>query len=185
MAAQDEISKREINAAAEDLQSIEDQFESNPPGSHKQKESVLNKYSEQFSKYNVMGLTEDKFREFLDFDNNSHWTGLHRKREMMTQDMELLRDNLSNLVDQSKPLSSRVQAVKDNVDGLGKATLSAILLTSDPTEYGVWNNRSEEALKQLSIWPDFERGTSFGEKTKNLMIHFSGLELSLRWICGL
>jgi hypothetical protein len=181
MAVQDEISKREINVAAEDLRSIEDQFESDPPKSYKQKESVLNEYSDQFSKENVMGLTEDKFREFLDFDNNKHWTGLHRKQEMMTQNMELLRDNLSNLVNQSKSLSSRVQAVKNNVDGLGKATLSAILLTSDPTEYGVWNNRSEEALKQLSIWPEFERGASFGEKYKkvNDVLQRLGTELEM------
>lgn len=164
MAKQGGASKREVEAAAKELQSVKGAFEDNPPESYEHKEDVLDVYADQFSQQKISDLSEEKFREFLLFENNKHWTGLHRKREMMTKDMELLRENLSRLVDDSKPLGTRVQATKEAVDGMGKATLSAILLTSDHTEYGVWNNRSEEALKQLDIWPTFERGTSFGDE---------------------
>ena len=82
----------------------------------------------------------------------------------MTDDMDRLRDGLQTLVDEERDLASRVQTTKEKVDGMGKATISAILVTAYPEKYGVWNNRSEEALKQLDIWPDFEYGSDFGQR---------------------
>lgn len=50
------------------------------------------------------------------------------------------------------------------ISGLGKNIASAILLVAFPEHYGVWNNRSEANMKRLGIWPDFDRGESFGNR---------------------
>jgi len=51
---------------------------------------------------------------------------------------------------------------------------SAILLVARPDRYGVWNNRSEVSMKRLAIWPDFDRGESFGRryvKVNQILLH--------------
>jgi hypothetical protein len=153
------------------------------PNSIEDKDSVLDEYRPIFQPEEVESLTEQVFKEFLLYKNNRHWTGLHRKRSMMTDDMEKLRDGLQTLVDEDKDLATRVQTVKEEVDGLGKATISAILVTTYPERYGVWNNRSEEALKQLDRWPDFENGSDFGqryEQVNEVLLNLSKeLELDL------
>lgn len=161
---QSDTSDREIERAVEILKRTEQQVEEDPTEAYKHKDDVLDEYQSVFQPDKVQQLSEEKFKEFLLFENNKHWTGLHRRRATMTEDMDELRDNLHKLVSESEDISDRVQHVKENVDGVGKATLSAILVTAAPEEYGVWNNRSEEALKQLDLWPDFEWGTSFGDK---------------------
>jgi len=47
---------------------------------------------------------------------------------------------------------------------LGKGLASAILLVAYPDRCGVWNNASEAALKMLSLWPQFDRGATAGQK---------------------
>jgi len=46
---------------------------------------------------------------------------------------------------------------------LGKATVTPVLLVVYPKKYAVWNNKSEEGLKELGILPKF-RVNSFTEK---------------------
>ena len=71
-------------------------------------------------------------------------------------------------MDESRPIRERLEEVVPSsgsmVPYLGRAVITAILLVMYPGKYGVWNNTSEAALKQLNIWPYFERGTSFGER---------------------
>ena len=153
-----------IDSAVEQLRAAERDMSDDPPNSIEHKDSVLDEYRPLFQPEEVGSLTEQEFKEFLLFENNRHWTGLHRKRSMMTDDMDRLRDGLQTLVDEERDLASRVQTTKEKVDGMGKATISAILVTAYPEKYGVWNNRSEEALKQLDIWPDFEYGSDFGQR---------------------
>lgn len=153
-----------IDSAVERLRAAERGMREEPPNSIEYKDSVLDEYQPIFQPEDIGSLTEQEFREFLLYENNRHWTGLHRKRSMMTDDMEQLRDGLQTLVDEEQNLASRVQITKEKVDGMGKATISAVLVTAYPENYGVWNNRSEEALKQLDIWPDFEYGSDFGQR---------------------
>ncbi len=153
-----------IDSAVERLRAAERDMKEDPPESIEHKDSVLDEYRPLFQSEEVGSITEQEFKEFLLYENNRHWTGLHRKRSMMTEDMEQLRDGLQTLIDEEQDLSSRVQATKEKVDGMGKATISALLVTAYPEKYGVWNNRSEEALKQLDIWPDFEYGSDFGQR---------------------
>ena len=50
------------------------------------------------------------------------------------------------------------------VQGLGRATLTAILQISFPDKYGVLNGTVETAMKNLSIWPKFDSGATFAER---------------------
>jgi hypothetical protein len=54
--------------------------------------------------------------------------------------------------------------VVNEIPGMGKALVTAILLVAFPDKYGVWNGTSEAALMALKVWPDFARGLSFGQK---------------------
>ncbi|WP_242493280.1 PDDEXK family nuclease [Haloarcula hispanica] len=153
-----------IESAVSELTSAKSQMDDDPPDSIAGKDEVLNEYQPLFQPDEVANLPEDRLTEFLRYENNRHWTGLHRQEYRLTEDMDELRGALEMLVDEDKDLAPRVTEVKDSVDGMGKATLSAILLTAYPEKYGVWNNRSEEALKQLGVWPEFETGAEFGER---------------------
>lgn len=170
-----------LDSAVNELNTAEHHMRENPPDSITDKESVLAEYSPMFQPDEIDNLPVDRFAEFLRYENNRHWTGLHRKGPMMTDDLEELREGLKTLVDEERPLAPRVQEAKETVDGMGKATLSAILLVAYPEQYGVWNNRSEEALKQLDIWPTFETGQPFGEKYQvvNDILHELSTELEL------
>ncbi|HDP97806.1 MAG TPA: DUF1016 family protein [bacterium] len=47
---------------------------------------------------------------------------------------------------------------------MGKAVVTPILLVAYPDKYGVWNQKSETALRQLNLFPEFRRGESFSDK---------------------
>lgn len=153
-----------MDSAVERLRTARRDMEDDQPDSIIHKDSVLDEYQSLFQPDEIRSITEQEFKEFLLYENNHHWTGLHRKRSMMTEDLERLRDGLETLVDEEQDLAPRVQTTKEMVDGMGKATISAVLVTTYPEKYGVWNNRSEEALKQLDLWPDFEYGSNFGQR---------------------
>ncbi len=82
----------------------------------------------------------------------------------MCSDMTKLRRGLSALLAEDRPLASRLDGATNDIYGMGKNVASAILLVAHPDKYGVWNNRSEARMKRLGVWPDFERGESFGNR---------------------
>ena len=128
----------------------------------REQEHVLAQYQPLFRQ--PEGLTVEAFRSFLYFENNRHWTGLHRQVSRLLSDMTTLRQALGVLVDESRPLAPRFDQALKQVRGMGKALATAILLVAYPDRYGVWNQASEAALKILGIWPDFPRGTSPGQR---------------------
>ncbi len=164
MSVRIELPGMNIESAVSELTSAESQMRDDPPDSIADKDEALGEYQSLFQPDEVANLPEERLKEFLRYENNRHWTGLHRQEGKLTEDMDQLRTALQTLVDTDKDLASRVTEVKDTIHGMGKATLSAILLTAYPEDYGVWNNRSEEALKQLDVWPEFETGAEFGER---------------------
>ncbi|WP_306110416.1 MULTISPECIES: hypothetical protein [Roseovarius] len=126
------------------------------------RDEVLKKFSPSFKPSAVADLDESNFRKFLSIKHNKHWTGLGRQPQLYA-DMKRLRQVLSVLVDESLPISGRVDsAIK--APGMGMAKLSAILLVTYPEKYGVWNGTSEKALRFLGLWPAFKRGTTTGER---------------------
>ncbi|WP_237228815.1 HNH endonuclease [Rubinisphaera sp. JC750] len=132
------------------------------------RESVLNRFQPAFTAESIGELSESTFRDFLDFKHNQHWTGLQRPTSHTCDDMPKLRKSLSLLVDHSSPLEARLDALLSggdhSVNGLGIGILSAVLLVSSPQDYGVWNAKSESALKKLNVWPKFERGSTTGQR---------------------
>lgn len=83
--------------------------------------------------------------------------------------MEKLKRTLTFLLNESKSLTDRLNSLSPKngeyyIKGLGKAIITPILLVVYPDKYGVWNQKSEDALKKLELFPEFQRGNSFGEK---------------------
>lgn len=128
------------------------------------RDNVLGRYQPIFSHEHIPEMTETEFRSFLSFENNQHWTGLHRHAPQLTADMDRLRETLLTLLDPDLPLIERFDGSLGRVKGFGKALATAILTIVYPQDYGVWNNTSEAALKVLGLWPHFERGSSMGQR---------------------
>jgi hypothetical protein len=128
------------------------------------RDQVLARFQPIFSINHVPSISADEFKSFLLFENNHHWTGLHHQGTRMCSDMSKLRQGLSALLAENQPLAPRLDNAIGLVYGMGKNVASAILLVAHPEKYGVWNNRSEAQMKQLGIWPSFDRGDSFGNR---------------------
>lgn len=126
------------------------------------RDEVLGRFSPAFQPRAVADLEEGVFRAFLSFENNKHWTGLGRQPQLYA-DMNGLRQVLSVLVDEARPIRERVNTVIE-APGMGMAKLSAILLVAYPEKYGVWNGTSEKALSYLGLWPILARGATTGER---------------------
>jgi len=132
------------------------------------KDEVLTRYRPILNPDNIAELREVDFRSFLYFENNRHWTGLTRQVSRLTADMAQLRHALALLLDESRPIAERFDEALGSVKGLGKALATAVLLVSYPDHYGVWNNISEAGLKELDLWPSFDRGTTMGQKYEQI-----------------
>ena len=132
------------------------------------REKVLGRYQPVFNIKFLNELSAEQFKSFLLFENNGHWNGIHRHGGRICSDMDRLKKLLAVLLDEKRPLAQRVDEVSDAAIGMGKAIITAILLVSSPEKYGVWNTVSEGALKTLKIWPEWQRGVSFGEQYESV-----------------
>ncbi len=119
----------------------------------KNKSTVIRNYGQVFSSSNIKQLTEHKFRDFLKYEENLHWTGLQRQGSNLCKDMRKLRDTLEILIDETVPLSNRVTRAEKTAY-MGKAIITPILQVSFPEKYGIWNEISEETMKNLGIFPN-------------------------------
>ena len=141
--------------------------------------AVLSRYQPTFQPENLESLTAEGCREFLLFRNNRHWTGLQRMGPAITRDMAALRGAIGELLNESTSIADRLAALlpdgKARVTRLGKAVLTPILLIAHPEKYGVWNGTSEGAMRELQIWPEFDRGVSVGKRYEQI----NGLLLDL------
>jgi hypothetical protein len=127
------------------------------------RDSVIARFQPVFTLESVKTLEPEKFKPFLLFENNHHWP-LQRQGGRICSNMNQLRSALAVLLDEQKPIAIRWNSVVKSVPGMGKAIMSAILLTARPERYGVWNNTSEGGLKTLGLWPELNQGTSSGEQ---------------------
>lgn len=124
------------------------------------KDIVLARYQPVFSDRHLSELTKAEFESFLLFKNNHHWDSLHRVRKFMTEDMDLLREALTLLVDESRPVRDRLNELRPEriwaehsmVSHLGMPVLTAVLQVTQPDKYGVWNNTSDFGLKAVRLW---------------------------------
>jgi hypothetical protein len=126
------------------------------------RDEVLARFQPMFAPAHLPELSAEEFRSFLLFSNNHHWP-LHRQWRKICADMPRLRDALAALLDESRPIAERMEAAMA-VPGLGRGAMTALLLVTHPSTYGVWNNTSEQALQKLGLWPHFDRGEAFGPR---------------------
>lgn len=115
---------------------------------------VRQEYGPIFTPTGISDLDPVKFRTFLTHKGNRHWSFIHRHSGELTADLPLLKRALTLLVDETKPVSDRIDGARDIVRGLGKAAISAILQVAYPTEYGVYNDKSEKGLRKLGLHPE-------------------------------
>jgi len=132
------------------------------------KEEVVSRYQPIFLPENVGSITEEEFKSFLLYRNNHHWKGFQRLGGYVTQDMDLLREALTILVNEELPIEVRLEQLLPKkgpmVPGLGRAVLTAILLVTYPDRFGALNKITEGGLRLVGIWPQFERGASFAQR---------------------
>jgi hypothetical protein len=137
------------------------------------KDKVREHFVPIFSPENIGKLTADEFKGFLLFKNNHHWDSLHRQGGWMTADMQLLRDALKLLADETLPLCTRLERLRPTnadpmVKGLGRAVITAILQVLYPEKYGVVNNFAEAAMREIGVWPEMPRGTGLADRYKRI-----------------
>ena len=133
------------------------------------KNEVLERYQPIFSLEHIPNLTAEEFKSFLLYQNNKHWKAIHRQGGLITEDMETLRKALNILLDETIAIEKRLKQIRPKnkdpmVKGLARSVITPILLVAYPNKYGVLNQISENALKELGLWPDFDRGMDFAAK---------------------
>ncbi len=114
---------------------------------------VRAKYGPMFTPAGIETLDPEKFRAFLRMEENRHWSSIHRWGGKLTSNLPLLRKALLVLVDESKPITNRIDEARRTIDGLGRAVISAILQVAYPIEYGVYNSASDEGLQRIGMHP--------------------------------
>jgi hypothetical protein len=140
------------------------------------RDEVFAKFRPIFCPQHIPALLRDEFTSFLYFENNCHWSNLYRQGLGAASDMDRLRASLAILLDENKPIRERFPQAVDMVSGFGKGIATAILTVAYPDKYGVWNNTSEAGLRQVGLWPTFERGEGLGgryEKVNSLLLRLS------------
>lgn len=124
------------------------------------KDAVLAHYQPVFSASHLPYLSRVEFESFLLFKNNHHWTQMNRVGKYMVEDMDLLRQALAILIDETRPVRERLNELRperywgehSKVSHLGMPMLTAILQVTEPDKYGVWNNTSDAGLKNVQLW---------------------------------
>lgn len=124
------------------------------------KEEALARYQPIFSASHIPELSQAEFESFLLIKNNHHWDSLHHVGKYMTEDMNLLREALITLIDESRPVRNRLNELRpehywganSKVSHLGMPVLTAILHITQPGKYGVWNNTSDAGLRRVRLW---------------------------------
>ena len=120
-----------------------------------------------FSPKGIETLTKQDMTGFLSYRQNKRWREI--SKEDVTADMDRLRAALACLIDETRPIVERLDALEPGrgelaVSHLGKAKLSPILLVTYPKQYGVWNDYSERALRGMGLMPEFGEGWHLGRQ---------------------
>lgn len=120
-----------------------------------------------FSERAVPTMTKQDMTGFLSYRQNKRWREI--SKEDVTADMPRLRAAIACLVNETVPISARLNRLEPGrgelaVAHLGKAKLTPILLVCFPRQYGVWNDYSERALRGMEVFPEFAADWHLGEQ---------------------
>lgn len=151
---------------------------------------ILNKYGKIFNPQNLDNLTSEDFKSFLLIKNNKHWEGIHRQGNLITSDMNKLRHYLHLLLNEKIPLQERLDQLFDKnnklyIKGLGRAVITPILLVVYPQKYGVWNTKSEEALKKINLFPQLKSSDAFADnyiKVNDVLLELASQNNVSLWV---
>lgn len=140
----------------EAIQKTKEEWENNPQ-LLQDRDNVISKYGEMFKLENIDNLTQEKFQEFLRFENNKHWSRLDRPGGNLVKDMSKLKNALKILLDESVPLTDRIKRVRDKSSNdytpfLANAIYTPILLVTNPQKYPIVNLPVAEALDELGLY---------------------------------
>jgi hypothetical protein len=132
-----------------------------------QEQEVCGYWSVIFTSRGIATLTKQDMTGFLSYRQNKRWREI--SKEDVTTDMDALREALAVLIDESRPIAERLNALEPGrgelaVPFLGKAKLTPILMVSHPRQYGVWNDYSERALRGMGLMPEFAPGERLGDQ---------------------
>ena len=130
--------------------------------------SVHREFGRLFDPDNLHRLTATEFKEFLLYEHNRHWWGIHRHQAKLVSDMSRLRSVLGLLLDESLPIDGRLDRIEPAagpkpLPGLGRAVFTPILHVVYPKKYGVWNSVAESAMQRLRLWPQIDQASTFGD----------------------
>lgn len=119
-------------------------------------DSVHREFGRLFHPDNLHRLKATEFKEFLLYEHNRHWWGIHRHQAKLVADMDRLRTVLGLLLDESSPIEERLNRIEPTsgpkpLPGLGKAVFTPILHVVYPSTYGVWNSVAESAMQRLNL----------------------------------
>jgi hypothetical protein len=130
---------------------------------------AVERYGKIFHPDRLDQLTKDEFKGFLLAKNNKHWRHIQRNSGTITQDMGKLKCTLKILLDESRPLKGRLDALfgktgASRIKGLGRAVVTPILMVVYPDKYGVYNTKSEAGLDKLGKLPHFKSSDPFSTR---------------------
>lgn len=130
-----------------------------------QEVEVCEYWSVLFSPKGVATLTKQDISGFLSYQQNHRWREI--SKENVAADMPRLREALAELMNEELGIAERLDRLEPGrgtlaVPHLGKAKLTPILMVTNPTKYGVWNDYSERALRGMGLFPEFVPGDHLG-----------------------
>jgi hypothetical protein len=128
------------------------------------RDEVLGRFQPIFAPAHLRELVEDEFKPFLNANVNHHWSRLHRHGPRICEDMAKLRKSMATLLDESRPIQSRLDEISGAIKGFGRATITAIIHVAHPEKYGVWNGTSEKAMRHLALYPEINGGKKLGAR---------------------
>lgn len=128
------------------------------------RDEVLDRFGPLF-RDRVASITEEDISDFLDVGKNHHWTGLHRQKSLLLSEMRAVRKAISRLTKRGEvfdDVAKRFDEANQDVKGFTEAIITPILYVAHPEHYGVWNAKSEFALRILNLWVEPSKGDSKG-----------------------
>lgn len=150
-----QVARRELMSADSDAQFI-----------MRGRDQVLETFGPMFRE-RAGGLTNQEMAQFLDFEQNCHWTGLHRQKPTILSNMPAVRKAITQLTRRQgydDDLEARFDFACNTVRGFGEGIVTPILFVAYPQHYGVWNSKSEFALRHLGLWIIEDKHESKGRK---------------------
>jgi DNA polymerase III delta prime subunit len=136
-------------------------------------ERLFKKFQPIFSPSHLPSLTAEEFARFTTFKENEHWTAIHRQNGSILKDLNLLKNVLSILVDESRPIAERIDEFRPRkkgkvIKGFGSAIYTAILYTLFPDKYPVRNRKTVACLKEFGLY-NRTSTMSFGENYQHVI----------------